>query len=296
LTEREQEQEQGRQREGDEVRWERRQTSSGVMLGLLLVAAGIGLLLDRTGALPAPWRVIVWPALLIGYGLARLAQPRAQGREGLFFVLAGTWWLAGVAGWISMTLTWPLLLVALGAALVLQAVTAGRGPRSTPAQGFHRHGAGAWILPVIVVGAVLTSGLDRQMLGRDERSSAPGAFRAVSIMSRRTMALPPAPVTGGEVVTIMGRNSIDLRQATIEPGSTITIDVFGLMGTGVITVPEGWIVDVRTASVMGRMTDLRADDWNGGAGGAADPSAGQLPPPRLVVRGTMIMGRLVVTS
>ena len=64
------------------------------MVGALLVAAGAALLIERLGAMPPAWRDRIWPCLLIGYGVARLLQPRAQGREGLFFVLAGGWWLA----------------------------------------------------------------------------------------------------------------------------------------------------------------------------------------------------------
>jgi hypothetical protein len=266
------------------------------MLGLLLVAAGAGLLLDRTGALPAPWRLVIWPVLLIAYGIARLSQPRVRGREGLFFVLAGAWWLAGVSGWISLALTWPLLIVALGTALVVQALTAGRDLAAAGARGFDRHGAGGWILPVILVGAVLTSGFDKQLLGHYDSVTAPGGFRSISIMGRRDTTVSAVPLTGGEVVTIMGRNSVDLRGTTIEPGTTITIDVFGLMGTGVITVPKGWRVDVRAASVMGRATDLRFDDWSADSASAAGSDSGQLAPPRLVVRGTVIMGRLVVKS
>lgn len=270
-------------------------TSSAAIIGVLLVAAGLALLLDRTGVLPAPWRVSIWPVLLIGYGIARLTEPRRRGREGLFFVLAGAWWLAGTAGWLSMTLTWPLLIVAAGASLVLQAFTAPHADEWSSSRGFgRRRRVGGWILPIIVVGAVLTSQADMRMLGGADRSS-DGDLRAVAIMGRRTIDVTATALRGGEVMTVMGSNWVDLREALPAPGSTITLNVFGLMGTSIITVPAGWTVDVQTVPVMGNVEDRRrADDWDTPrSNDAADPSG---TPTRLVLRGTVIMGRLVVRS
>ena len=75
--------------------------------------------------------------------LARMAAARAPGRDGLFFVLAGGWWLAGLAGWLSMERTWPLLFVALGVGVMFQSVAPGAStPRNAlPAHGRRRGGA-----------------------------------------------------------------------------------------------------------------------------------------------------------
>jgi predicted membrane protein len=148
---------------------------------------------------------------------------------------------------------------------------------------------------VIILGAVLTSGLDRRVL--DGTTVANGELRAISVMSRRTITVPATAVAGGDVVAIMGVNSIDLTNATLAPGSTMTLNVFGLMGTGVITVPEGWVVDVQATPVMGRVTDQRdTDDWSGRPRRQANGTESGQAPPRLIVRGTVIMGRLVVRS
>jgi hypothetical protein len=271
----------------------RQRMSGAVVLGILLVAAGVALMLDRTGALPAPWRVSIWPVLLMGLGLARLVEPRSSGREGLFFVLAGAWWLACSVGWLSYAYTWPLLIVAVGASLVVEALTAQNEPEPFPGRRMRRQAVGGWLLPVIVLGAVLTSGIDPQMFGRSSMEH--GGLRAVSVMGRRTISVPGATLDHGQMVVVMGENSLDLRQATIAPGSTLTVEVFGLMGTGIVTVPSGWIVDLQTTPVMGNVSDRRlTDDWSSASAptGAGDGSAR----PRLVLRGTMIMGRLIVRS
>jgi hypothetical protein len=282
----------------DDMNPYRPHTPGAILLGILLVAAGVALLLERTGALPAPWRLSLWPVLLMGYGVARLTEPRPAGREGTFFVLAGAWWLACAAGWLSFTETWPLLVVAIGASLVVEAMTAsGTAHEARRDRWQRRHGAAGWLLPVILIGAVLSSGLDRRVL--DPATRAEGDLRAVADMGRRTITVPSTPLTRGDLVVIMGENSLDLRQAAVAPGSTLTITVFGLMGTGIVTVPEGWVVDVQAVPVMGNVSDRRAiDDWSGGRPGPATPDAAgaDAAPPRLVLRGTMIMGRLVVRS
>lgn len=270
-------------------------TSAAVIVGVLLVAGGVALLLDRTSALPASWRQGIWPVLLIGYGIARLTEPRRRGREGLFFVLAGAWWLAGVAGWVSLVDTWPLLIVAAGASLVLQAVTASSSdPSELPRRFERRHGAFGWVLPLILLGAVLTSGVNRRIV--DLSPPRDGELRAVTMMGQRTTRMPAAELKGGEVTTIMGENTIDFSQATVAPGSTITVKVFTLMGNSIVTVPEGWDVDVDVMPVMGDVTHRhQTRDWSSGeppAGTASAPATA----PHLVLRGTVIMGRLLVRS
>jgi hypothetical protein len=213
----------------------------------------------------------------------------------LFFVLAGAWWLACSVGWLSFTYTWPLLIVAVGASLVVEALTSDRGLEQAPGTRFdRRRRIGGWLLPVIVIGAVLTSGIDPQVFGKSTMEE--GELHAVSVMGRRTITVPAAPLNHGQMVVVMGENTLDLRQATIAPGSTLTMTVFGLMGTGVVTVPQGWIVDVQTMPVMGNVSDRRmTDDWTG-ATPPSSATADGTARPRLVLRGTMIMGRLVVRS
>jgi hypothetical protein len=258
--------------EHDESRAARVYTSSTVIVGLLLVAAGVALLLERVGALPAPWRLGVWPVLLMAYGVARLTRPTRRGREGLFFVLAGAWWFAGTAGWISPAITWRLLIVARGASLVVQALTTPPRTAEHAADPFKRgHRGMGWVVLLILLGAALTSGMRGDWLRRNDLSLAPGGFRSVTIMGRRTTVVP-SEVRSGEVIAIMGRNSVDFRQAKVAPGSTIAIHVFDLMGTGVITVPQGWIVDLQTVPVMGSLSDTRDADW-WSAGGSNRPRA-----------------------
>ena len=62
------------------------------------------------------------------------------------------------------------------------------------------------------------------------------------------------------------------------------IDVFTLMGESMIRVPDGWQVDLRATAVMGGVRDRRTAP--GGAAGA----------PRIVIRGFVMWGALVIRS
>ena len=274
-----------------------------VVMGALLVAAGAALLIDRLGAMPPMWRTSIWPVLLIGYGLARLLQPRAQGREGLFFVLGGTWWLAGISGWISLERTWPLLIVALGVSIMFQSVTPSITVSidSRRVRG-RRHGGAPLLLLAILLGAAVTSGVGRRTFA--DSASGAGDLRVYSIVGGSNIHMRATTLTGGEVVSVMGGSAIDLREVTIPPGETVTLNVFTLMGGGTIRVPEEWIVDIQAVSVFGGTRDQRMarDRRPSGAAeagsGAAEPgsSAATGPAPRLIVRGTIIMGGLTIRS
>lgn len=266
-----------------------------VILGVLLVAAGSALLLERLGAMPPAWRDRIWPLLLIGYGLARLLQPRSQGRVGLFFVLSGAWWLAGISGWISLERTWPLLVVAIGVSMMFQAVTpAADGPDFSSRLRARQSGA-PWILLAILLGAAVSSGVGRHTYARN--NSEDGVLHVFSVIGRSNSHLGATTLKRGEVVTIIGGSTIDLRDLTIAAGETVTLEVFTLMGGCAISVPDGWIVDVQAVPVLGGIRDHRIPrdgSWDGAAEPGAAVQAG--PAPHLVVRGTVIMGGLTIKS
>lgn len=280
-----------------------------IIMGALLVAAGAALLIERLGVMPPMWRTSSWPVLLIGYGLARLLQPRARGREGLFFVFAGAWWLAGISGWISLERTWPLLIVAFGVSIMLQSVTADNTLSVGALRlGGRRHRGAPVLLLAILLGAAVSSGIGRRTYS--ENASGSGDLRVYSIVGGTNSRMRATTLTGGEVVSIMGGSAIDLRDATIPRGETVTLDVFTLMGGGTIRVPGEWIVDIQAVSIIGGSKDQRTagdrrQDGTAEPGAAAEPGAtaatspaatSQGPAPRLIVRGTIVLGGLTIKS
>lgn len=116
------------------MNWNRRQLDGdGIFWGLLLIAGGTALLLQRLGVADLSWIMrTFWPLFIVTVGVSKLFHRRS--------VWGGLWMIA-VGGWLqAVTLhlsgltyhsSWPLLLVILGAGMI------GR----TILESFRRHGA-----------------------------------------------------------------------------------------------------------------------------------------------------------
>jgi hypothetical protein len=256
-------------------------TSFGpIAVGVLLVGIGGAMLAERLNLLPQPWRLQIWPVLLMAFGVARLLQPRRRGRRGLVFVLGGAWWFAVLSGWLSAERTWPLLVVAYGAGVVLAAATSQPGQ---PAGSFSRRRSGGlgWVLAAIVIGAFISAGGGR---GWPEMVDPNGHFQSIVVAGRSDHHVESIPEGDADLVTIMGTNIIDLRGLPASSPATITMDGLTAMGTTIIRVPPDWTVDMKAVAVMGRARDRRPD-------ASVAPATSH----RLVVRGAVLMGTLSVT-
>jgi hypothetical protein len=184
---------------------------------------------------------------------------------------------------------WPLTLVAIGISNIAQARTwAGY------VGGLIWLVVGAWLLgdtlgiidvsiwalwPLALVlfgGWVLLNGVrppgtaGRAGWGSDDTI---GAVAVMSGVKRRTSS---RDFRGGDAIAFMGGAVIDLRDATIASGEA-RIEVFAMWGGIEVIVPEGWAVEDRVFPFMGGVDDK-----------TRRPTAEV--PPRLVVRGLVIMG------
>ncbi|MGC4080818.1 MAG: hypothetical protein QM736_01530 [Vicinamibacterales bacterium] len=141
----------------------------------------LGMLAERSNLLPAAWRTLIWPVLLMAFGIARLAQPARRGRRGLFYVLAGAWWFAGLSDWLSFEQTWPLLIVAFGRE---RGVRSGRRQPELPAGSFpRRHSGGmSWVFVAILVGTFISAGGGNQRWS--ELTDRNGHVRSVAVAGR----------------------------------------------------------------------------------------------------------------
>lgn len=87
---------------------------------------------------------------------------------------------------------------------------------------------------------------------------------------------------GGEVNAIMGGVELDLRNVEIKPGDEPIIDALAIMGGVEIFVPMGWKIAANVLPIMGGFEDKT--------------SRGSETGPTLTVRGTAIMGAVVVSN
>jgi len=190
-----------------------------LIIGFLLLVAGVVLLLDNFGVVNAHAVLRFWPAGLIVIGLALTAQAqRAAGRvSGLFWVFIGTWLLLGNLGVLRLEIwdLWPIPIVMIGGYLIWQAV---HGP-DRPA--------------------------DR------ERES---HFSALAVMGGVGRKINSQEFRGGEATALLGGVKIDLHDAAVA-GDEAVIDVFAFWGGIELSVPEGWAVVNRVVALLGGADD-----------------------------------------
>jgi hypothetical protein len=148
-----------------------------------------------------------------------------------------------------------------------------------------------WPMVLIGIGTVLVM---QTLRGRARDGSGANTDDTVNIFAvlsgvKRTSAA--ARFRGGEVTAFMGGSHIDLSQATIPRGEEATLDVFAVMGGCEIIVPPSWTVATPIVPVMGGIEDKRISPIPVGV----DTSGGGAPP-RLVLRGLIMMGGIVIKS
>jgi hypothetical protein len=97
--------------------------TGGLLVGLLIMALGVGLLLDRTGIIAGFGWHNLWPCVLIGVGLIRLSFPRDDGRrDGGWMLFIGVLLLLNQMRVLRFQESWPLFIVAVGGTMVWKEV------------------------------------------------------------------------------------------------------------------------------------------------------------------------------
>src|SRR5688572_26778492 len=102
-----------------------------LVLGTMVIIAGILLTLDNLHIIEASQYIRFWPSGIIAFGLLKLSQTRDRdggGFTGAIFVLVGSWLLLEQTTVVRLSIweLWPTLLVFLGGFHVWQSLT---GPR-----------------------------------------------------------------------------------------------------------------------------------------------------------------------
>lgn len=295
-----------------------------LVIGAMLVLVGLWMALERSGVIHFAGMWSLWPLILGGWGLAKFVQtPPGEPKEGLVLMAAAAWLLVSEAGYISIEDSWPLMVIAVGLIIAFnggrrrrwytpdvpdQATPAGQpGQPGQPATPWDRRAARRMrrhqrsFTPLAVLGIWIAIFVGFQVSGSGIRSfgdsargfieSTDNRVRVISVMGRSDHVSRATAFRGADVTNIMGRSDLDLRDATLAPGATASVRVVSLMGAVVLRVPPSWTVDTGAISAMGGVADERPQ-WSSDAKDAPDTAAG--PPPRLVLRGAVMMGRLTI--
>ena len=193
---------------------------SQIVFGLIVVAFGVLLTLDRLEVLNAGDYLEYWPTALMAVGVAQIVQARTAARvfSGAIWILVGGIILGDKLHVLHVEIWnyWPLGLVVLGGYIVWQAYHKGSATRDGVDTGS------------IVSAIAVMSGIGRKSNSR--------AFQR------------------GELTAFMGGCELDLREATPANGEAI-VDAFVMMGGIEIRVPTHWTVVSRVIPFMGGFED-----------------------------------------
>jgi hypothetical protein len=193
---------------------------------------------------------------------------------------------------------WPLGLVLFGALVVLQALRGGPVHRGYGRPRRSLFGLAVWVL---IVGAIFSGGFrnyDGDVVRADTTNTS-ARPQVVSLMNRSQRSDNGVRFRGADMTAVMGGSDLDLRHAVLLPGQEATIDVLAMMGGVTLRVPDDWEVDVRVTPIMGGVRDQR---WRTppAEGEASTTTAGASaitgPPPRLIVKGFVVMGGFIIKS
>lgn len=229
-----------------------------LFIGLFIVLFGMVLVLDRLDLMNATTVLRFWPVAVIAIGGVMLAQAtEAAGRlNGTIVLVVGTY----------------LLLYSLGIVQV----------------GFWRL---FWPFVLILIGSQMVL---HALSPRVQPSGSESADRVsiVSVMSGVKRASSSPRFRGGEISAFMGGGQLDLRLATIPPGEEATIDAYMMMSGFEIIVPRGWTVSTPVIPIMGGVEDKRLPPLSTEI--ESQPGGGA--PPRLIIRGSIIMAGIVIKN
>jgi predicted membrane protein len=190
----------------------------GLVFGLLIVAVGTILFLDRQELINAHQIFRFWPLAVIGLGMARLLQPGHSERvQGAILMFIGALLQLHILGVLHLRFRelWPLALIALGGLLAWQAIEAQRNGRPGNSASF----------------------LNRWT-----------AFGGGEIVS------DAKDFQGGDLFALFGGYSVDLRGASMA-GPSATIHVNAMFGGVELRVPETWSVSLRGQPIFGGYSD-----------------------------------------
>lgn len=208
-----------------------------VAIGLVLVAAGVLLMLNKLGFLNGGithW-LFSWPMLLVAIGFVNLFG-RDNYFSGLILIVVGGFFLIPrILGFdYSFVWTfWPTLLI-IGGVLVIFKHSIFQPRRSRDENGNVN---------------------DRRFFSSNgAEADADGFIESYNIFggsNRRVVKL-----TGGKIVNLFGGSEIDLTQAAVE-GDVVYVEMINIFGGGTLFVPSDWDVQIEVVSIFGGFSDKR---------------------------------------
>ena len=284
----------------------------GVFIGLVLLCIGVIFLLDQQGIFPA--REIFhffWPGVLIFFGMMSLLSGRHTHSWfwGSLLLVVGAILLGDDLGYLHIPIgtLWPLILIAFGLWLLLLATGTISSRRDAHRwEEWHdpddwkdwgdwhkwqnwQAKSGAWFNAAGSPGMTGTSpsgsgAASTPPPGTAYVDDSDSEFSRTVIFSGFKMRVLSQHFKYGKAGVVLGGFHIDLTRADMD--DTAIIHIEAVFGGGEIRIPENWKVVIEGGAIGGAFVDETFYH-------PADPS---VPVKRLIVRGTVAFGGVVIKN
>lgn len=236
---------------------ERRGSDKRLYFGVILIALGVILILERLNLIPESVAdlLISWQMLLIGIGaLSLIGGNRTAGT--ILIVIGGTFMIPEL---ITVPhevrrIYWPLILVAIGVAILMRK----RDHRPLEAAS--------------------------EPIPNAPIDGSGNTFDDFVIFGGREIFINSQNLAGGKATSIFGGIEFDLRRAGLQPGGAV-IDCVSVFGGCGFKIPMDWNVRNEVTTIFGAFTDKRGETYSDRY---YDPSK------TIVIKGVSIFGGVEV--
>lgn len=246
--------------------------STRLVVGLLIVVAGVLLLLGKMKVITDVDILEYWPVILIVIGIGKLLQPGLDGYNrffwGIIITAVGVLFLLNNLHYLHFWFDdlWPVLIIVVGFEMI-------RG-------GLFSHRVRAkWMTMDDKEKGKFASGCCSQFVSADAVDS--DFINISAILGAGEYAFTNKKLKGGTVSAIMGGCDIDLRDADMEE-DTMVLETAAIMGGIDVRVPRHWQVVMQGTPILGGMDNKATSPEN--------------PVKRLLVRGSAIMGAVEIKN
>ncbi|MBW8334064.1 MAG: cell wall-active antibiotics response protein [Prolixibacteraceae bacterium] len=236
---------------------ERGSSNKRFYFGIILIVVGCIMILEKLNLIPESVSdlLISWQMLLVGIGVLSLIGGNRTG--GTILIVIGGFFMIPELITVPHEIRkiyWPLMLVAIGVALLLRHRDSSRNLKESD--------------PVLNV----------------PNDNSANNFDDFVIFGGREIFINSQSLTGGKATSIFGGMEYDLRKAAMVPGGAV-IDCVSVFGGCGFKIPMDWNVRNEVTTIFGAFTDKRGDTFNERY---YDPSK------TIVIKGVSIFGGIEV--
>jgi predicted membrane protein len=238
-----------------------------IVIGLLIIAAGILLLMKSLGY-SSDYNVgDFWPVILIVIGMGKVIQPKEyrQLYWGIVIMAVGTLFLLNNLGYIHFWFKdlWPILLILLGIELLRCGVFKHKFNWTCC---FHDEGKRHF----------------KTWKGISNSNNVDNDYVDISVvLGGGEYKFMNKQLKGGSVSTIMGGCELDFRNADMEKEEMV-LEISSIMGGVDILVPSHWQVVMHGTPILGSVEDKTTKPEN--------------PTKKLIIKGSAIMGGVEIKN